>query len=308
MTEQAGLFTAQQAYAAQHTHRELQHLRGIGALVSVRRGVYARAADYLPLSGTAKHLLDTRALLLAVSAEAAVSHETGAVWTGLELLLPNLDELHVTRPELPASRVEAGVRHHAGSLPEDHVHEVEGARVTRPARTAVDIARYRDFPCGLAAVDSALRAGATAEEIRDVLFYCRAWAGARRASRAVSYGDGRAANPGESLSRAVLIEAGMPPTDLQVRIEDDEGLVGYADFGWLPIRVLGEFDGRGKYGADGSTAATVVGLEKRREDRFRALGYEVVRWGYIDAQTPGRVPSMVRAAHVRAGAPLGVAL
>ncbi len=296
MATQAGLFTAAQAYAAGHTHREIQHLRAIGALRSVRRGVYAHEGEYARLTGAAKHLVDARGVLLSLSAPAALSHETAAVRTGLELLSPDLTELHLTRPELPASRLEAGVRHHAAALPDRHVTLHDGARVTSAARTAVDVARTSDFARGLAAVDSALRSGATADEVREVLFFARAWSGSRRASRAVAHADGRSANPGESRSRAVLIDAGLAPTGLQVRVDDTFGLVGVVDFGWLPLRVVGEFDGRGKYGADAHGAADAVWAEKRREDRLRALGLHVVRWTWVDLIEPDRWLARLREA------------
>ncbi len=300
MTAQLGVFTAAQAYAAGHQHEELQRLRKDQVIHSVRRGVYAVRPTYDALDPLGRHRVDTQALLLSIKAPAALSHETGGVWVGLPLLQPTLDLLHLTRPELPASRTEAGVHHHPGSLPPGHVREVDGVRVTSAARTAIDIARTRDFATGLAAVDSALRSGATEDEVREVLFCCASWPGALGASRAVSRADGRAANPGESLSRAVLLEARLDPTDLQVPVRDAGGLVGYADLGWLPRKVLGEFDGRAKYGLAPDSPAEALWREKRREDRLRGLGFEVVRWTWSDLLVPGRVPAMVRAALSRA--------
>ena len=112
--------------------------------------------------------------------------------------------------------------------------------------------------------------------------------------------DGRAANPGESWSRALLIAAGLAPTDLQVEVRDGRGLAGYADFGWLPRRVLGEFDGRGKYGVDATGAADAVWGEKVREDRIRACDYAVVRWTWADLYEPGQFLDRVRRALARA--------
>lgn len=291
-----GAFTAQQAYDAGATVREVQDARERKNLVNLRRGVYAVRSTFDELGPEAQYRVHAHGALLVLKPPVTISHETAAIWCDLELLRPELDLLHVTRPELPASRVEAGIHHHPGALPPAHVNIVRGVRVTSEARTAVDIARGHDFATGLAAADSALRAAATHPQLVDVMNFCRAWAGARGASRAVSEADGRAANPGESLSRAVLIEAGLGPTDLQVELRDGRGLVGYADFGWLPLKVLGEFDGRGKYGADGATAAEAVWAEKIREDRLRALGYSVVRWTWADLLSPDRLASRIRQA------------
>jgi hypothetical protein len=138
-----------------------------------------------------------------------------------------------------------------------------------------------------------------------MLEFCSCWPGARSAGRAVSYADGRAANPGESWSRAVLIEAGLPPTSLQLEVRDSAGLIGYADFGWDDHMTLGEFDGRWKYGvppgADAREATRVVWAEKRREDRLRAAGYAVVRWAWEDLYQPDRLAAQVLAAFDRSG-------
>ena len=76
-------------------------------------------------------------------------------------------------------------------------------------------------------------------------------------SGAVALADGRADNPGESWSRAILIRAGLPPDDLQTPIYDSEGQIGFVDFHWKGV--VGEFDGKKKYkvpeGADADTAA-----------------------------------------------------
>lgn len=299
MTRQLGVFTAEQAYAAGYIHFEIQRLRK-RSLLSVRRGVYAVRASYDGLDPISRHRVDTQAALLVLTSPTTLSHETAAIWSGLELLQPSLDVLHVTRPELRASRLEAGIHHHPGSLPDGHARRLGSVALTDDSRTAVDVARTNDFPCGLAAVDSALRAGTRPSDLREVLFYCASWPGARGASRAVAAGDGRAANPGESWSRAALIAAGLEPTQLQFPVRDSGGLIGYADFAWWPVRVLGEFDGRWKYGTDPASAALAVWREKKREDRLRAQGYEVVRWTWSDLFATDRVPAAVRSALSRA--------
>ena len=302
MADQSGLFTAEQAYAAGYTPDEIQRARSQGSVESVRRGVYAVPEHYRALDETARHCVDVRALLLRCDVPPTISHESAAAAQGLPLLRPDLSRVHVTRPELRSSRVEAGAHHHPGALPATHVTLVDGVAVTEPARTAVDLARSLEFANGLAAVDSALRADAAPEHLLDVLDFCRAWPGARAAGRAVSYADARAANPGESWSRAVLIEAGLEPDELQLEVRDAAGLVGYADFAWVQRRTLGEFDGRGKYGlgAPGTDPGDVLWAEKRREDRLRALGWEVVRWTWADLFVPERVARRVRSAFQQA--------
>jgi hypothetical protein len=82
---------------------------------------------------------------------------------------------------------------------------------------------------------------------------------------------------------------GAPSPILQQRFDDEGGLIGFVDFWWPTQKVVGEFDGRGKYLRDeftrGKTTAEVVLDEKRREDRLRGLGFRVVRWGWSEAQS-----------------------
>ena len=304
MHRQMGVFTADQAYAVGYSPDEVQRLREAGTLQSLRRGVYAIAAQYAALDPLRRHKVDARAALLRLKQPATLSHESAAVWTSLELLRPNLRSVQFTRPELRASRRESGIHHHLGDLPSDHLRIVHDTAVTAPARTAVDIARSTDFSRGLAVVDSCLRDGTSRQQLQETMEFCSCWPGARRASRAVAAADGRAANPGESWSRAVLIAAGIEPTALQLEVRDSDGLIGYADFGWEDLMTLGEFDGRLKYGvqpgADPQQAGMVVWREKRREDRLRAAGFEVVRWTWEDLYRPGPLIARLQTALSRA--------
>jgi very-short-patch-repair endonuclease len=65
------------------------------------------------------------------------------------------------------------------------------------------------------------------------------------------------------------------------------------DFWWPSARVIGEFDGKGKYLREeysgGRSIADIVIDEKLREDRLRALGATVVRWGWSEAASSARL-------------------
>ena len=101
----------------------------------------------------------------------------------------------------------------------------------------------------------------------------------------------------------VLIGLGLPPDDLQVRLDDDEGLIGYVDFGWDDV--IGEFDGKLKYGVDDETdprkAGRIVFAEKIREDRIRRLGYGVARWGWAELHRPAIIGQRVHEARESSG-------
>lgn len=305
---QRGVFTAAQAYAFGHSQKELQRLRDARLLVSVRRGVYVDSAAWTTAGSAARLRIRTAALSLALSAPAVLSHQSAAAELALPLLEPDHALLHVTRANRSGTRREGGVHHHVAELQADEIVDVDGGvmRLTSTVRTAVDVARETDrFECALAAFDSALRCGATEDELRAAMDRARSWPGARLASGALPLADARAANPGESWSRVVLIGLGLPPDDLQVRLVDDQGLIGYVDFGWDDV--IGEFDGKLKYGVDEETdpqeAGRIVHAEKLREDRIRRLGYGVARWGWAELHRPSIIGHRVQVARETSARP-----
>jgi hypothetical protein len=126
-------------------------------------------------------------------------------------------------------------------------------------------------------------------ELVERLAACAGRRGMPSARQAVRFADGRAGSVGESRSRVAMARAWLPAPELQWSVIDAQGrLLGRADFA-LPIdRVLGEFDGRVKYGRmlrPGQEPGDAVFEEKRREDALRDAGWEVVRWtwGELDA-------------------------
>jgi alkylhydroperoxidase/carboxymuconolactone decarboxylase family protein YurZ len=298
---QRGVFTSKQAYSAGHSQKEIQRLRE-RHLVSIRRGIYAWREHFEAATPREQHRMRVAALALALRAPWVFSHETAAVELELDLLDADLTLLHVTRPSGEGSRIEAGVVHHAGALPEHHVCSRGGLEMSTRARTAIDVGLTSDrFECMLAALDSALHKGASRDEIAEAFDLCRGWPGARMLGAAVGLADGRADNPGESWSRAILISGGVPPDDLQTAMYDADGLIGYADFYWKGV--VGEFDGKRKYkvpeGASADEAAQVLWNEKRREDRLR-VDNEIVRWGVAELHRPERLIGNVQDAVGRA--------
>jgi hypothetical protein len=79
---------------------------------------------------------------------------------------------------------------------------------------------------------------------------------------------------------------GLPAPVLQHTFFDDDGFVARVDF-WFPdAGAVGEVDGRAKYvdpAMNKGDPALVVYREKVREDRIRALGPRVARWGWREA-------------------------
>jgi hypothetical protein len=108
---------------------------------------------------------------------------------------------------------------HAGRLDGDVV-DLDGVRVTSPARTVVDPARTVSADEAGVIGDSALRRfpemdfGAVLEVVRT---------GIAAARRTVAFLDARSESPGESLSRLRLRDSGTPDPDLQRIIRTPSG-------------------------------------------------------------------------------------
>jgi hypothetical protein len=191
------------------------------------------------------------------------------------------------------------VHHHVGRLDDLRLVPVHGIPVLGPAEAVVRIAQRAGFEAGVVCADSALRLGLTSEaELREVHERMRDHPGSRESGRVVGFADGRAESAGESRTRVAAHEGGLPEPDLQVRIYDDEGLIGRADMVIEDLVI--EFDGRLKYRRARDPEdrplkdpGEIVWAEKIREDRMRAVGRGMRRviWGDLE---PGHRPRTIR--------------
>ncbi|MGD9988469.1 hypothetical protein [Pseudonocardia sp.] len=297
-----GLATRAELVGAGFTDGELRRRRRDGRLHRVARGSYAAGDDPRVVDAAARHRLRVRAALRRAAPGAVASHASAALLHGLPTWGLPTSLVHLTRDRPGGGRRER-LRHvHAAPLRPDEVTEVDGVAVTTVARTVVDLARTLAFEAAVVAADAALGAGLVSTASLAVAV---GRAGGRRggpaASRVVAFADGRSASVGESRSRVALHEAGLPAPRLQWEVRDSGRLLGRTDFGWPGQRVVGEFDGRVKYGRRGVPAisgeapADVVWAEKRREDALRAAGLHVVRWTWADLTDFGPTAQRLRA-------------
>ena len=272
-----------------------------GELSRLRPGAYLPAAA--SVDGAHRHRLLITATLGALRRPAVVSHQSAAVLLGFPLWGVDLRRVHVTRR--PPSSSEAGkhLRCHVAGLPDDDVVTVDGMPVTGPVRTALDLTRTIELEPAVVALDAALRLQLVRQNDLDGrLSDLAGRPGSRTAGRAVRLADGRSESVGESRSRVLLHRLGLAPSTLQPPVRTASGrILGRADFGWEQERVLGEFDGRVKYGKLlrlGQDPGDVVFAEKRREDARRDEDWGVVRWTWADL-TPHVLGPRVRQALTR---------
>ncbi|SDS19220.1 Transcriptional regulator, AbiEi antitoxin, Type IV TA system [Friedmanniella luteola] len=270
-----------------YSHNELAQSARRGELVRLRRGSYLDP-DEVSEDAALRHRQLVGATLPLPGA-GVVSHLSAAVVHGLPVWGDPLRLVHVTRTS-GTGRREGHLHLHVTPLGPADVVQVDDLAVTALARTVVDLARSLPLQQSVAAGDAALRKGLTSGELATALDEAQGRPGVFAARRAVRLMDARSESAGESASRVVLHQCGLPPTDLQHQVFDDRGrLVGRSDFAWPEHRTLGEFDGRVKYGRllrPGQTPEDVVWEEKRREDALRDRGWQVVRWIWADLLRP----------------------
>ncbi|WP_139283220.1 hypothetical protein [Raineyella antarctica] len=286
------------------TAHELRSAHRLGQMVRLRRGVYAKTADLDPVQRHHLRILAAKDLL---DESAVLSHVSAAVWRGLDVPWAMIDDrVHVTRG-IAGGSIRERLATHTGQVPDDQWTVIDGLRVTTVARTVVDLARVSEVKPAVALADRVLRqdgADASRTEMQRILGQSKGRRGVGQARWVVGFADPRAESGGESVSRVVLESLGVPTPELQFEVRTVRGaLIGRTDFAWPRHRTLGEFDGRVKYrrlpAANGEDPGEVVFREKRREDRLRAAGWEVVRWTWDELARPEELEQELRQAFLR---------
>lgn len=281
---------------------EIETMVRTGALVRLRRGAYVSGSAPAPGSDRAQHRQLIESTIGQSQEGTIVSHMSAAALHGLPIWRDQLDRVSVIRDRDGGGRARRYVRVRGMPLAPEDVVVVDGIATTSLARTVVDLACQLSLRRSVAIGDAALRL-ASSDEGRDVraeldraLQRAVRRPGVPTARRAVAFLDGRSESPGESESRVVLREHGLPAPELQYEIYDDNGfLVARTDFAWPDRRTVGEFDGAVKYsGQFGKPVEQVVLDEKRRENAIRAYGFDVVRWTWSDLRQPAPFVSLLR--------------
>lgn len=269
--------------------------------VRVRRGVWLPASVWESFTPSQEHAARVYAASLVLDDSAVFCHAAAAAVWGL----PRIEDWPVrvdVLSTIPRPRGSGQVVKHAG--PECEAVAVGHIRLTPVARTVVDLARWHSLETAVAAADHALRHRlCTRGELDAEAGRLAPRSKGRPAARLVcELADPDAESPGESLSRVQMFRHNIPRPQLQVPLEDEEGLFGRGDFGWGDL-VVGEFDGRSKYrvpaDASPTTASEVLWREKRREDRIRRSGRRVARWVFRDARRGHPMVAIIARSGVR---------
>lgn len=209
----------------------------------------------------------------------AFSHASAAMIWGLRLWsVP--DQVHVYQSCRPGTGRDENVRRHVTPIDATAITTLSGLPVTTLARTAVDCAREMGPLPGLVVMDAAMRAGADRDQLLALLRVDPTGRGMARAREIVRLADAGAESPQESALRFVMLRAGLPEPETQLRVDSRLGTF-WGDLGWGRWRVLLEYDGRSKY-----TVAEALVNEKRRHDAIVEAGWRILRVTKEDLRTP----------------------
>ncbi|MEU0875190.1 hypothetical protein [Nocardia brasiliensis] len=290
------------ALAQGFSDNELRRLTTRCGWRRLRPGSYLRSDAYAALDRQEQYSALVYATAAHLSAPAIISHQSAAAVQDLPLWGLVLDRVHVTRPRRSGGHRGKHVHMHCAPFDEAETLTIGPLRVFTPARTVVDIARTATLQAAVAIGDAAVRRfHLTHESLCQALTYAVGRPGYRAAARAIGMLDERSESVGESRSRVLLAELDLPTPDLQTTVLDGSGrFVARVDFCFEELGIIGEFDGKVKYdGTLPKEPATALYEEKLREDTLRDLGWEVVRWGWPELDTPPLVADRFRRAVAR---------
>lgn len=260
-------------------------------------GTYVSAAEWSELGVDERYRTMVAAARGRLHPDDVFSHWSAAALWHLPIIGPWPSIVHVTAPVEARRRSTTVLRRHRRELV-DAPKVLDGMVATSLAETILDVARVATFSVALAMGDAALRrseglakavrdAGVTRTDLARVFEALDVRRGRARARRVLEAIDPRADRPGESLSRATMMELGVPLPELQHRIVGADGKVYYLDFFWREQNIGADFDGRIKYldpaFRGGRTADEVVYDEKVREDEVRLELNGYGRWDWTVA-------------------------
>lgn len=204
----------------------------------------------------------------------AVCGSTAAVLWGVDVLPPGLAEEDAPvelfipvgtpwprRPGICPTRTES-----PGEL------VVHGdVTLTDPWRTALDCARSQPRYAALASLDAFAHAGMSTDFLAE---YCKRLRpgsrGSRQAAELLALADCRAESPGESWTRLLVIDAGLPIPDCQVAVRCGDD-VFRLDLGYPEYRIGIEYDGRRHH-----TDPADRRHDARRRALIRSAGWEII--------------------------------
>lgn len=279
--------------------RALRRRREAGLLIEPYPNLFARASYWNPLPPHHKTLHAMRGLQQLHPSWTFCCQSAAAAY-GLPVASWHLKQLHLALPRHTARQPREGISYHR--LGQWEVTSAAGVRATTLEQTVLDCACTLPRCDALAIADAALRLYDIDRERleRHALAVGRGRRGIAGARTVLHLATGASESWGESYARGMMYGLGFASPELQVEFALPPHLGGTrrVDFLWrLPDGgiVIGEFDGKGKYQADGAVDLDAFYRERQRESRLSITGARIVRFGFDDLRDPERFERLLLA-------------
>jgi hypothetical protein len=301
LAETRGFFTRGEARDCDYDDKAMARAVKLKIWFRIRRGTYTFGDIWSKLDREARHRVRSAAVMHSLGSRVALSHVSGVIHWDIPTWGLDLSRVHVTRLDGGAGRIEGDVVHHEGLSLDHEVVEKDGLKVLIPERCVLEAGSRAKVPAArLVIADGLLRLElATHERFTEQFALMERWPFMRTMHLPVRMADGRSGSAGESLGRHLFWANHIPAPQLQYEVFDASGaLLGICDWGWPDEGVLGEFDGKVKYGRllkEGQDPGEVVFAEKQREDLIRgATDCRMVRIVWSDYDRPQLTARRVR--------------
>lgn len=305
----SGIVLRRDAVAFGYDDNALARAMRAGVITRIRQGAYAATDVWAGLDDAGRHRLLSEAVLMQYDDGVAISHGSAVVGFQGPSYGLDLSSVHLTHLSTASGRRNvAGIVHHEGTCRVLDVTRIDGRWATSPARTVLDVSMTRGTEAGIIVADDFIRRGLTSKNELWLLYESvRDWPGALILRLVIDRCDGRAESVGETLGRELFRRHRVPMPVPQFEIFHPNGvLAGRTDWAWPAHGLLGEFDGKQKYGRflrSGESAADAVWREKQREDLLRELtGWSFIRLIWADLFRGDRTAQRVFTALARAAA------
>jgi hypothetical protein len=302
----SGLLLRRDAVECGYDDNYLARLVRAGAITRIRQGAYASTPVWGELDQRGRHLLRVEAVTEQYDDDIAVSHDSAVLrWGGPDHGL-DLSAVNVTHLDGAGGRRAAGVVHHEGDCRVLDVSRLGGHWCLSPPRTVLDIAMKHGLEVGVVVADDFIHRRLTgSEELRQLYDQVRFWPGALILRLVIDLATGKPESVGESLGWLLFRNQRLPRPEQQFEVLHPDGrLAGRTDWAWPEQKVLGEFDGLGKYlrgRRPGESIADCVMREKRREDMLRELtGWRFIRLVWADLFRADEVANRISRAMAQA--------
>lgn len=238
-------FTVYQARALGVAPNRLRakDLRGAGRLIRVH-------------AGREPSMVERARVLCAATPDAWVSHETAGIFfdLGLPPWLGQEPLIHLSKPHgLPRVR-RAGVIGHRVHVIPGEVIEIDGIRVSGPARTWLDLAHKLPLRYLVAMGDQLIRTPRPELEFRSLPFAYKEglrllirqhpnMKGVEKARLALDEMRVGSDSLPETFLRLALLDARLPEPELQLRLDPGDPRSPAADLGYRKHRIAVQYDG-----------------------------------------------------------------